>query len=115
MGVRIKKEQLPKEICECYAGMLKQQECKLAGSCSLDMALAVYLLNAGEFVGERVYEYYLLFARAARGCFYEHGEEIYKAYHSGKQNIPPFTGELSDFPTVAEFLICHYLPETEGK
>jgi hypothetical protein len=62
----------------------QQQEIKLTPKSSLDLVLTVYLVNVGEFINEKMYDYYVIFAKLARGCYYEHGEEIYRNGFSKK-------------------------------
>jgi hypothetical protein len=62
----------------------QQQEIKLTPKSPLDLVLTVYLLNVGEFINEKMYDYYLIFAKLARGCYLEYGEEVYKNCFSKK-------------------------------
>jgi hypothetical protein len=75
LSSRIKKDQVPKEVFDSYLSLMRLGgEVKLHSTSSLDLALAVFLLNVGEHVSDKIYEQFLLFARIARGCFFEHGE-----------------------------------------
>jgi hypothetical protein len=56
----------------------QQQDIKLTSKSPLDLVLTVYLLNVGEYINEKMYDYYLIFAKLARGCYFEFGEEIYR-------------------------------------
>lgn len=40
----------------------------------IDLILTIYLLNIGEYVNDKLYDYYLIFAKLARNCYHEHGE-----------------------------------------
>ena len=39
-------------------------------------------------MNDKVYEQFLIFAKIARACFYEHGEELYRAVFSKKDSGP---------------------------
>lgn len=62
----------------------------------------------------------MTFARLARACFYEHGEEVHKAIFS-KKDQGPFQMKEFDlhhvkyFPMISDFLIRFYIPETDHK
>jgi hypothetical protein len=74
LSSRIKKIKSPKKSSRYLSLMRQGDEVKLNSTPSLDLALAVFLLNHGEHVSDKIYEQFLLFARIARGCFFEHGE-----------------------------------------
>lgn len=67
-----------------------------------------------------MYDQFLMFARLARACFYEHGDEVHKAIFA-KKDQGPFQVKEFDlhhvkyFPMVSDFLIRFYLPETDNK
>ena len=64
---------------ESFNNLVKMQEFQLTKRSSLDLVLTVFLLNVGEHVGERLYEYYLIFAKLCRNCYMELGEEVFRA------------------------------------
>ena len=115
LNSRIKRENVPKEVYECYMALMKEKEIRLTGSSSLDLVLVVFLLNIGEFVNDKIFEQYLLFSKAARGAFCDHGEEVYRYFFV--QRSPPFplkgfaAGEVAFFPVVADFLVSLYVPK----
>lgn len=80
----------------------------------------LFLLNMGELINDKVYDQFLIFARLARSCFYEHGEELYRAVFS-KKDAGPFQlkefslHQVKYFPLVSDFLIRFYIPEGENK
>lgn len=99
---------------------MRQGEVRLQASSTLDLALAVFLLNMGEHVNDKIYEQLLLFARIARGCFYEHGEEVYRVYFlrqgTGPFQLGHFSGqEVKYFPIVCDFASQCYIPTTYGE
>lgn len=61
------------------------------------------------------------FARIARSCFHDHGDEVYRAYFSKKDlggafTLPTFSiNEVKYFPIVSDFIIQIYIPYTELK
>jgi hypothetical protein len=115
---RIRKENLPKEVYDCYVAIMKHQDCKLNKNSTLEQALTVYLLNVGDYVNDKVFDYYVIFAKIARNCFHDCGEELYRAcFHkkdSGPLHLPSFSNsEVGYFPIVSDFLIKHYLPTQE--
>jgi len=69
LSSRIKKETVPKELYECYSQLIKDQQCKLTRKSSLDLVLAVYLLNVGKFVNDKLFDHFLLFVRIVRSCY----------------------------------------------
>lgn len=80
----------------------------------------MFLVNIGDLVNDKVYEQFLFFAKLARACYYEHGDEIFRAMYSKKDQGPFQIKEFNAcqvkyFPLIADFLIRFYIPETEGK
>jgi hypothetical protein len=75
----------------------------------------------GFHVNDKIYDQFLSFARIARNCFSEHGEEIYRAYFSKKDfdgafYLPSFSvHEVRYFPIVSDFIIQVYIPYTEQR
>jgi hypothetical protein len=62
----------------------------------------------------------LLFARIARGCFYEHGDEVHKVYFSkggpGPFQLATFNyQEVKYFPIICDFAVQCYIPVTYGE
>jgi hypothetical protein len=117
---RVKKDLVAKEVFESYLWLMRQGEVKLHHTSSLDLALAVFLLNVGEHVNDKIYEQFLLFARIARGCFHEHGEEVHKAYFSragaGPFQLAQFSLlEVKYFPIICDFAVQCYIPATFGE
>jgi hypothetical protein len=53
--------------------MKQHMEIKLSKQSPLDSVLTVYILNVGEYVNEKLFDYYLIFARLAHKCYFEHG------------------------------------------
>jgi hypothetical protein len=90
LGSRVRKDGLPKEIYECYHALMKEKEVRLSSSSSIELALTIYLLNVGFHVSDKLYENYLAFARVARSCFYDYGEEVFRAYFSRHNQGGPF-------------------------
>ena len=120
MNARIKKDGVPKEIYEQYVLLTKQHEFKLSEHCSLDLALALFLINMGEHVNDKVYDQFLIFARLARACFFEFGEELYRAVFAKKETGPFQLKDFSlqyarYFPLVADFFVRYYLAEIDNK
>lgn len=78
------------------------------------------MINIGDIVNDKIYDQFLAFARLARACFYEHGEELHKVIFS-KKDQGPFQIKEFDlrqvkyFPMVSDFFIRFYIPETETK
>jgi hypothetical protein len=109
---------LPKETYECYQGLMKEKEVRLNPTSSLDLALTVYLLNVGFHVNDKLYDHFLAFARLSRHCFHEHGEELFRAYFSRREQggplvlAGPFAVEVRFFPMVGDFLLQCYLPQS---
>lgn len=99
---------------------MRQGEVRLHSTSSLDLVLAVYLLNVGEHVNDKIYEQFLLFARIFRGCFHEHGDEVHKAYFT-KGGPGPFQlacfnpQEVKYFPIICDFALQCYIPVTYGE
>jgi hypothetical protein len=46
------------------------------------------LINVGEIANDKVYEQFLIFAKMARTCFAEHGEEVHRTLFSKKDQGP---------------------------
>ena len=90
LGSRLRKDIVPKEIYECYHALMKEKEVRLNSSSSVDLAFTIYLLNVGFHINDKLYENYVAFARAARSCFYEYGEEVFRAYFSRHSQGGPF-------------------------
>ena len=62
----------------------------------------------------------MLFARIARGCFYEHGDEVHKVYFSkggpGPFQLATFNPlEVKYFPIICDFAVQCYIPVTYGE
>jgi hypothetical protein len=116
LSARIRKDALPRETYDSYLALMKEKEVRLQSTSSLDLALTVYLVNVGFHVNDKVYEQFLSFARLARHCFSDHGEEVYRAYFARKEQGGPFAlagfagNEVRFFPIVADFLVQSYIP-----
>lgn len=76
--------------------------------------MVAFLYGVGEHVNEKLYEHYLLFAKLVRNCFYEHGEEVYRACFTNKEKmglIENFTvAEVQFFPIICDCLMRYYIP-----
>lgn len=118
LHARIKKDALPKEMGECYGALLKQQDCKLTPRSSLDLVLTVYLLNVGEYVNDKLFDHYLMFARLVRSCFHDCAEEVYRQCFAAQATpaSPAFSlAECRFFPIICDFLLRYYLPTSDYK
>jgi hypothetical protein len=71
-------------------------------------------------VSDKVYEQFVYFAKLARSCFAEHGEDVHRAIYA-KKNTGPFQlkefhpGQVKYFPLVVDFFVRFYLPDTDSK
>lgn len=121
VGSRIKKDGVSKEMYDQYLKLLKDQsDFKVTEHTSLDVALLVFLINMGDYVNDKIYDQFLLFARLARACYHEHGDEVHKAIFSKKDQGPFQIKEFNShhvkyFPLVSDFFIRFYVPETDSK
>jgi hypothetical protein len=115
---RFRKDHIPKEIYEHYQQLAKTPEVHLEKTSSLDLLLALYLFNLGEYINDKLYDHYLLFSKLLRSCFLEHGEEVFRACFS-KPESPPFLseftpGEVQYVPIICDYMLRYYIPHLEA-
>ena len=96
--------------------MIKTHEFTLNDQSPLDLALLIYLINVGEITNEKVYEQFQIFAKLAKNCFVENGEEVYKAVFM-KKNQGPFqlkdfyVSQVKYFPVIIDFFLRYYVTQ----
>lgn len=69
---RIRKDSVAKEVHEIFNVLTKQNEVSLSRRSPLDTVLAVYLWNVGEYVSDKLFDYFLIFGKLLRSCYQEY-------------------------------------------
>ena len=68
----------------------------------------------GEYVNQKLYDHYILFAKILRNCYGEMGEEIYKSCFAGKKGLEDVgsinLNEIQYVPIICDCMLRYYIP-----
>ena len=108
---RILKVLIGKEIWEYFCEICSSSsiDITLDKSSSLNLALIIYLLGAGQHISYSLIKHYNVFARLFRNCFYHHAAEI--SDFCFKREIKEIDiEECRMAPVISDFFIRFYVP-----
>lgn len=110
---RFRKDLMPREIVQCYQALLKQSEVHVSKNSSLDMLLVIFLFNVGEYVHEKLYDHYVLFARLLRGCYIQYGSQVFRSCFAKKEGQAFDGSKVRYVPIICDCLLRYYIPYSD--